>query len=252
MNRISPNTTEAATKMPALFVGHGSPLNAIEDNEFSRAWAEVGRSLPAPSAILCISAHWETPAPQVTAMAQPRTIYDFYGFPQALYEVTYPAPGSPTLARLVQEAVKDSHVQLDQAWGLDHGAWSVLARIFPSAHIPVVQLGLDRHLSPEAHYALGRQLRPLRRKGVMIIGSGNIVHNLRQIQWADTAYDWALEFDEAIRQRIAAGDPRRSSTTDGWGRRLACPSLPMSISSRCSTRWRCKKVMTMSSSSPTK
>jgi 4,5-DOPA dioxygenase extradiol len=147
---------EATPRLPALFVGHGSPMNAIEDNEFSRAWAEVGRALPKPLAILCVSAHWETPGPQVTAMERPRTIDDFYGFPQALYDVTYPAPGSPELARLVQATIADPQVQLDQSWGLDHGAWSVLRRMFPEAKIPVVQFSLDRSLSPQAHRFLDR------------------------------------------------------------------------------------------------
>ena len=198
--------SETAYTMPALFIGHGSPMNAIEDNEFSRAWAEHGRKLPSPRAILCISAHWETRGPQVTAMAQPRTIYDFYGFPQPLYETTYPAPGSPELAHVVQGLVEDPAIQLDHSWGLDHGAWSVLCRLFPDARTPVVQLSLDRSLSPQAHYDLGHQLRALRRKGVLIVGSGNIVHNLRLVVWQDTAHDWAREFDETIRRLIVSGD----------------------------------------------
>ncbi len=197
---------ETPYTMPVLFVGHGSPMNAIEDNEFSRAWAEVGRSLPIPRAILCISAHWEANAAQVTAMERPRTIYDFYGFPQALYETSYPAPGSPELARLVQETAQGRPVQLDTGWGLDHGTWSVLCRMYPEARIPVVQLSLDRGLTPQAHYELGRELRSLRRKGVLIVGSGNIVHNLRRMVWQDNAYDWALEFDETMRRLILAGD----------------------------------------------
>jgi 4,5-DOPA dioxygenase extradiol len=206
MTGSHPDVADLSEKMPVLFVGHGSPMNAIEDNEFSRAWGEMGRALPAPRAILCVSAHWETPGPQVTAMARPRTIYDFYGFPQALYDVTYPAPGSPELARLVQASISDPRVQLDQSWGLDHGAWSVLCRMFPEAKIPVVQLSLDRSLSPQAHYDLGRQLRALRHRGVLIVGSGNIVHNLRRINWDGGAFDWALEFDDTMRRLILAGD----------------------------------------------
>jgi 4,5-DOPA dioxygenase extradiol len=186
-------------------VGHGSPLNAIEDNEFSRAWIEVGQALPRPNAILCISAHWETAGTWVTAMDRPKTIYDFYGFPPELYEKKYPALGSPGLARLVQET-RMTQVRLDQTWGLDHGAWSVLSRMFPNADIPVVQLSLDRTQAPPFHYALGKELRTLRDKGILIVGSGNMVHNLRMVAWQDEAYDWALEFDETIQRLILSGD----------------------------------------------
>jgi 4,5-DOPA dioxygenase extradiol len=192
--------------MPALFIGHGSPMNAIEDTEFSRAWAQVARSLPRPQAILCVSAHWETPGTRVTAMEQPRTIYDFYGFPRPLYEKRYPAPGSPRVARLAQGSLRGASVELDHDWGLDHGAWAVLCRMFPEADIPVIQLSLDNRKEPAFHYELGRELRPLREKGVLIIGSGNIVHNLREIEWQDTAYDWALEFDARIKALMLSGD----------------------------------------------
>jgi 4,5-DOPA dioxygenase extradiol len=195
------------TKMPVLFVGHGSPMNAIEDNEFSRAWAEMGKSLPKPKAILCISAHWQTSGTQVTAMESPITLYDFSGFPQSLYEIKYPAHGSPELARLVQTIVQKVSVRPDSRWGLDHGAWSVLCRMFPDADIPVVQLSLDfNKKEPEFHYALGRELSGLRKKGVLILGSGNIVHNLRAMVWQDDAYDWAIEFDETIAQLISSGN----------------------------------------------
>jgi 4,5-DOPA dioxygenase extradiol len=199
---------ESNEKMPALFVGHGSPMNAIEDNTFSRAWAEVGHSVPRPRAILCVSAHWETPGTKVTAMEKPRTIHDFGGFPPALYAQQYPAPGSPALARLVQETVTATPVSPDQSWGLDHGAWSVLIRMFPAADIPVVQVSLDYTQPPAYHYALGRALRPLRRRGVLMVGSGNIVHNLRAARLDDEggAYDWAREFDETARRLIEAGD----------------------------------------------
>jgi 4,5-DOPA dioxygenase extradiol len=193
-------------KMPALFVGHGSPTNAIEDNVYSAAWAAEGEALPRPGAILCISAHWETVDTQVTATERPRTIHDFSGFPQRLYEMQYPAPGSPSLAQLVRASVKKTEVRLDRQWGLDHGAWSVLCRMFPGADIPVVQVGLDRTKEAAFHYALGRELRGLRSQGVLILGSGNIVHNLGQIVWQDKAYDWALEFDDVIRGLILAGD----------------------------------------------
>jgi 4,5-DOPA dioxygenase extradiol len=203
MNAAFPETD---VRLPALFVGHGSPTNAIEDNEFSRSWAEAGSALPRPRAILCVSAHWETQGTYVTAMRKPKTIHDFYGFPQALFEMQYPAPGSPALARLTQETVKKSVIAPDEAWGLDHGAWSVLSRMFPAADIPVVQLSLDRGREPEAHYELARDLRALRKRGVLILGSGNIVHNLGRLVWQDTAYDWAVEFDERVKRLIASGD----------------------------------------------
>ncbi len=206
-NQTNVQFADSDQKMPALFVGHGSPLNAIEDNEFSRAWIETGRALPTPRAILCVSAHWETRGTRVTAMEQPKTIHDFGGFPRALYEYQYPAPGSPDLARLIQETVTQAKVGLDDEWGLDHGAWSVLCRMFPRADIPVVQLSLDHFQPPEFHYALGRELRALRNKGVLIVGSGNIVHNLgAAIFDADQQFDWAIEFDETIKRLILAGE----------------------------------------------
>jgi 4,5-DOPA dioxygenase extradiol len=197
---------DSDVKMPALFLGHGSPLNAIESNEFSRAWAQVGKSLPMPKAILCISAHWETAGTHVTAMELPKTIHDFHGFPQPLYEVKYPARGSPDLARLVQKIVCKSQVRLDEDWGLDHGAWAVLRQMFPNADIPVIQLSLDRTKDPEFHYDLGKELKVLRNKGVLIVGSGNMVHNLGVMAWQDMAFDWAVEFNERLKQLILAGD----------------------------------------------
>ncbi len=195
-----------ADRMPVLFVGHGSPMNAIEDNEFSRAWSEAGKELSRPKAILCISAHWETDGTQVTAMDKPRTIYDFYGFPPELYEKTYPSPGSPKLAQRVRELAGMAEILPDLTWGLDHGAWSVLSRLFPDADIPVIQLSLDIHKSPQEHYDLGRKLQVLRDEGVLIVGSGNIVHNLRLVVFEDTAFEWAVEFDEKVRQWILEDD----------------------------------------------
>ena len=213
-------------KMPALFVGHGSPTNAIEDNAYSAAWVAEGEALPRPRAILCISAHWETVDTQVTATELPKTIHDFSGFPQRLYEMQYPAPGSPSLARLVRASVKKTEVRLDQLWGLDHGAWSVLCRMFPDADIPVVQLSLDRGREPRFHYELGQDLRLLRRRGILILGSGNIVHNLGQIVWQDKAYDWALEFDDMIRGLILGGDHGSIINYQSLGRaaRLSVPT----------------------------
>jgi 4,5-DOPA dioxygenase extradiol len=213
-------------RMPALFVGHGSPTNAIEDNEFSRAWAEAAKTLPGPRAILCVSAHWEAPATRVTAMPVPRTIHDFYGFPRPLYEMQYLAPGDPDLAEFVREHVRATEVLPDHDWGLDHGTWSVLCRMFPAADIPVVQLSLNRTREPAFHYELGRELRELRNRGVLIVGSGNIVHNLGRIVWEDTAYDWALEFDDTVRRLILDGDHDALVNYDRLGRaaRLSVPT----------------------------
>ena len=204
-------TTEAMRPTPVLFLGHGSPMNAIEDNEFSRGWREVAGTLPRPEAILCISAHWETRGTAVTAMEKPRTIHDFGGFPRALFEVQYPAPGSLWLAKEVRSAVRKAAVALDRDWGLDHGCWSVLRRIFPNADIPVVQLSLDYTRPPQDHYDLARELAPLRRQGVLILGSGNMVHNLRLIAWpgsgpgdldAPFGFDWALEANRLFKQLV--------------------------------------------------
>jgi 4,5-DOPA dioxygenase extradiol len=192
--------------MPALFVGHGSPMNAIEDNEFSRAWQVAGAALPRPKAILCVSAHWETRGAWVTAMPQPRTIYDFYGFPKALYQVSYPAPGLPGFAEQINRVIEQTTVQEDQSWGLDHGAWSVLCRMFPQADIPVVQLSLDRTRDAAYHYQLGRELRALREAGVLLVGSGNIVHNLRVMAWQDAAFEWALDYDRKLEGWMLARD----------------------------------------------
>ena len=193
-------------KMPILFVGHGSPMNAIEDNEFSRAWIEVGKSLPKPRAILCVSAHWVTRGTLVTAMEQPRMIYDMYGFPKELYEVKYNAPGSPDLAEQVRRIIKKTEVQDDHDWGLDHGAWSVLKRMFPAADIPVIQMSLNANLSMQDHYDAAKQLKDLRAENVLVIGSGNIVHNLALVEFRNFAYDWATEFDNQVKDWILADD----------------------------------------------
>jgi len=194
-------------KMPALFIGHGSPMNAIEDNEFGRAWAEMGKQLPKPKAILAVSAHWETMGTKVTAMEKPRTIYDFYGFPKELYEITYPAPGSPDLVQTVRKMIKLTEVQPDQTWGLDHGTWSVLHRMFPLADVPVVQMSLDRSKGALNHYQLGQQLKELREEGVLIVSSGNIVHNLRMAIFDDALkFDWAETFDTQVKNWILSDD----------------------------------------------
>jgi 4,5-DOPA dioxygenase extradiol len=195
-----------APRLPVFFVGHGSPTNAIEDNEFSRAWAEAGASVPKPRAILCVSAHWETNGIRVTAMTQPRTIHDFYGFPEELYRVEYPAPGSPQLALDVQALLGVEEVTLDQDWGLDHGAWSVLRRMVPDAGIPVVQLSLDRGRTPAEQFELAARLQPLRTQGVLIVGSGNMVHNLGVMEWTDKPFDWAARFDLKLKELIQTRD----------------------------------------------
>ncbi len=218
---------ETGATMPFLFIGHGSPMNAIEDSEFSRAWTEVARSLPKPKAVLCVSAHWQTAGTRITAMEQPKTIHDFYGFPPALFAKRYPAPGSPELARLAQEMLRKSPVELNSEWGLDHGAWSVLCRMYPNADVPVVQLSLDERKPPAFHYQLGQDLEGLRRRGVLILGSGNIVHNLREVVWEDTAYDWALDFDSKLKDLILAGDHKAivDYSKLGPSGRLAVPTL---------------------------
>jgi 4,5-DOPA dioxygenase extradiol len=192
-------------RMPVLFVGHGTPMNAIEDNEYSRTWASIGKNLPRPKAILCISAHWETPATQVTGMKQPKTIHDFYGFPRELSEMQYPAAGSPELARHVGELLGEDKVTLDERWGLDHGTWSVLARMYPKADVPVVQLSLAHTRDGQFHYDLAKKLSSLREEGILILGSGNVVHNLGMISF-DKAYPWAVEFDRVVKDAIEKRD----------------------------------------------
>lgn len=198
-------------KMPVLFLGHGSPMNAIEENEFVRGFRSVAAGLPKPRAILCVSAHWETRGTFVTAMPNPPTIHDFGGFPKALFDVQYPAPGSPTLARETKALVKKTEVGLDDKWGLDHGAWSVIKHLYPKADVPVIQMSLDHYQNPEYHYELARELSSLRRKGILIIGSGNMVHNLGMVAWdklnaVDYAYDWAREASEKMNRFILEGD----------------------------------------------
>ena len=193
--------------MPVLFLGHGSPMNAIEENEFVKGFREIGKSIPRPSAIVCISAHWETRGTYVTAMEHPPTIHDFGGFPKELFEVQYPAPGSPDLARETKKIITKTEVVLDDQWGLDHGAWSVIKHLYPLADVPVIQLSLDRYQTPRYHYELAKQLAALRRKGVLIIGSGNMVHNLGLVAWdklneTGYAYDWTLEASAAMKTYI--------------------------------------------------
>lgn len=192
---------------PVFFFGHGSPMNAIEQNEFSLEWQRIGKNLPKPNAILCISAHWLTKGTFVTAMEQPKTIHDFGGFPKELFDVQYPAAGSPLLASETAELVKDVSVELDEEWGLDHGSWSVLKHLYPNADVPVIQMSIDYHQPASFHYELGKQLAALRRKGILIIGSGNMVHNLGMVAWDkmdvdNYAFDWATEANEKMKSLI--------------------------------------------------
>jgi 4,5-DOPA dioxygenase extradiol len=192
-------------KMPVLFVGHGSPMNAIEDNEYSRAWRALGRGLPRPRAILAVSAHWYAPGTRVNDAAHPRQIFDMYGFPQALYRLKYEAPGAPELAAEVRALVPAT---IDNRWGIDHGTWSVLCHMYPEADIPVTQLSVDYGAPAEAHYKMGQALRPLREKGILILASGNVVHDLRRVAWEmEGGFSWADEFDEYIRRAIVEDRP---------------------------------------------
>ncbi len=198
-------------KMPVLFLGHGSPMNGIEDNEYVQGFRTQGEKLGKPNAIVVVSAHWETKGTYVTAMENPRTIHDFGGFPKALFDVQYPAPGHPQLARDIAASIEpEKTIHLDEKWGLDHGSWTVVKHLFPNADVPVIQLSLDYSLTPQQHYELAAQLKRLREKGVLIIGSGNIVHNLRRVDFSKInehyGYDWAIEADEKMKQWILEDD----------------------------------------------
>ena len=230
MNNLSSRKpTEHNPRMPVLFVGHGNPMNAIEETPFVAAWRETAAQLPRPSAILCVSAHWETEGTFVTSMPNPRTIHDFYGFPDALYRVDYPAPGLPELAERVCGLIHSTSVRPDSmvTWGLDHGAWTVLRRMYPDADIPVVQLSLDRTRPARWHYEMARELMPLRQQGVLIVGSGNLVHNLRLLTWdAVQPYPWAAEFDRVAAELILAGEDERLAAYEELGEaaRFAVPT----------------------------
>jgi 4,5-DOPA dioxygenase extradiol len=195
--------------MPAVFFGHGNPMNALSDNLYTRGWSALGAALPRPRAVLSISAHWYVPATAVTAVPRPRTIHDFGGFPQELYEVQYPAPGAPDLAERIARMLAPTPVALDQRWGLDHGTWSVLMHVYPAADVPVIQLSLDGTQTSRWHYELAKRLAPLRDERVLIVGSGNVVHNLHTYSWGNPAvapYEWASRFETTARERVQAGD----------------------------------------------
>jgi 4,5-DOPA dioxygenase extradiol len=217
-------------KMPVLFVGHGSPMNAIEENEFVSGWRNAVKTIPRPRAILCISAHWETRGTFVTAMKNPATIHDFGGFPRELYNVQYPAPGSPDLANETKNLISKSIVGLDEKWGLDHGCWSVIMHFYPAADIPVIQLSLDYNQTPRYHYYLAKELISLREKGILIVGSGNIVHNLGMVAWDklndNYGYDWAQEAKEKMKNFIINGDHKSLIDYESQGKafKLSIPT----------------------------
>ena len=217
--------------MPSLFLGHGSPMNAIEENEFVLGFRNLAATIPTPNAIICVSAHWYTKGTKVTAMEQPKTIHDFTGFPKALYSVNYPAKGNPALAAYTQELASPIQISLDDQWGLDHGAWSVIKHLYPEANIPVIQLSIDYTKPPIYHFELAKQLQKLREKGVLIIGSGNIVHNLGMVDWAnfdkdDYGYDWAMEARATINQLLLSGNylPLINYHEQGTAFKYAIPS----------------------------
>ena len=195
--------------MPAIFLGHGNPMNAISTNAYTEAWTAIGRSIPRPKAVLAVSAHWYVPFCALTSNPMPRTIHDFGGFPKKLFQVQYPAPGSPDLAERVKNLLTSVPASLDDTWGLDHGAWSVLKHVYPDADIPVVQLSIDETKPPRFHYELGRRLAPLREQGVLVVGSGNIVHNLTAYAWGSRKaepFDWAVRFEARARDLLVKGD----------------------------------------------
>lgn len=231
LETVTNGLTETSEKMPVLFLGHGSPMNAIEENEFVTGFRNIGKDIPKPKAIIVISAHWETRGTFVTAMDKPRTIHDFGGFPQALFDVQYPAPGSPELASETKSIIKKTEVGLDQRWGLDHGAWSVVKHLYPKADVPIIQMSIDYTQNAQYHYELAKELASLRKKGVLIVGSGNIVHNLGMIAWDKLnidsyGYDWALEANAQMKQYILSGDHKQLINYHSHGKawEMAIPS----------------------------
>ena len=217
--------------MPVLFIGHGSPMNGIEDNEFSLRWARMAKEIPTPKAVLVVSAHWLTKGTRITAMEFPTTIHDFMGFPRELYDVQYNAPGSPTLAKETVSIIRSTDAVQDHDWGLDHGAWTVVKHMYPEAIIPVLQLSIDYTRGPQFHFDLAKEIYGLRKKGILIIGSGNMVHNLKMVDWnminqQEFGYDWALKMDYQFKKLITHGDPRPLINYESLGNaaRLAIPT----------------------------
>jgi 4,5-DOPA dioxygenase extradiol len=230
-NKFTDNLSEEDSLMPVLFIGHGSPMNGIEDNDFSNRWKQMAKEIPVPKAVLVISAHWLTKGTQVTAMDFPRTIHDFGGFPRELFEVQYPAPGDPLLAQETVSLIQSTQIGLDHDWGLDHGTWTVVRHMYPDANIPVLQLSIDYSKPPQYHYELAKDLYALRKKGVLIIGSGNMVHNLRMVAWdrlneKEYGYDWALKINDTFKQLISDGDYKPLFNYEQLGREaiLAIPT----------------------------
>lgn len=230
-NKFTSDLKEREHLMPVLFIGHGSPMNGIEDNEFSNRWKNMAKEIPTPAAVLVVSAHWFSKGTRITAMDFPETIHDFGGFPQALFDVQYPAPGNPTLAKETVSLLHSAHVELDHDWGLDHGTWTVVRHMYPDAKIPVLQLSIDYTKGPQYHYDLAKELYGLRKKGVLIIGSGNMVHNLRMVSWQHMntpgyGFDWALKMNDTFKQLITDGDykPLINYESLGAEARLAIPT----------------------------
>jgi 4,5-DOPA dioxygenase extradiol len=230
-NRFTSDLKEEGQLMPVLFIGHGSPMNGIEQNEFSDYWKQLAKEIPTPKAVLVISAHWLTKGTRITAMDFPSTIHDFGGFPQELFDVQYPAPGDPLLAKETASIIHSTQVELDHDWGLDHGTWTVVRHMYPDASIPVLQLSIDYTKGPQYHYDLAKELYALRKKGVLIFGSGNMVHNLRMVAWnrlsePEYGYDWALEMNNKFKQLIGNGEHDRliNYTKLGKEAELAIPT----------------------------
>lgn len=230
LKALSDQLSEQGQKTPLLFIGHGSPMNGIENNQFSQQWEAIGREVPNPTAVICISAHWLTRGTFVTAMEKPKTIHDFGGFPKALFDVQYPALGSPAIAEETKKLITKAEVHLDHDWGLDHGTWTIIRHIYPKANIPVLQLSIDYYQSPQYHYELAQELAVLRRKGVLIIGSGNMVHNLRMVDFqrinGSYGYDWAIEINDTFKKYIAEGNhkPLINYESLGQAAKLAIPT----------------------------
>ena len=230
-NNFTKDLNEQETLMPVLFMGHGSPMNGIEDNQFSRRWRKMAEEIPTPSAVLVISAHWLSNGTKITAMDFPKTIHDFGGFPQALFDVQYPAPGDRQIAEDTASLITSTKVELDHDWGLDHGAWTVIRHMYPEADVPVLQLSIDYNKGPQYHFELAKELYGLRKKGVLIVGSGNMVHNLRMLAWdkinePEYGYDWALELNEKFKKNILEENyqPLINYTLLGREAQLAIPT----------------------------
>lgn len=225
------DTLPSSDPLPGLFIGHGSPMNAIEENRFVQGFRQIANSIPKPKAILCVSAHWYIDGTKVTAMNKPKTIHDFGGFPKELHEAQYPAPGSPELAKVTAELAKPTQVGMDNNWGFDHGSWTVAMQMYPQADVPIVQMSIDRKLTPQGHFELGKRLNDLRQRGVLVMGSGNLLHNLRMadlrnVSRRDYGYDWAIEARQFINRCIAEGDyqPLLEYTKQGRALQLAIPT----------------------------